>query len=140
MNSKKALRAIGKSDALDLLAMHKDDPAVRQALRQLRSNISEARPYREAALEYPDAPGVYLILRRCQLPLQGYRYRGVSTRKPVALYVGKTTPRRTIRRRLRDHFGHSEPNYQGSQFAKILLQIIQDESVVQNILWSDDTI
>lgn len=113
-------------------------------------NIASAQPYpsplradpsgQMLGERFPDSPGVYLILRVCSFPSRGYRYHGVSSRQPLVLYVGKTTPRRTIRRRLHDHFGHVQPNYQGSQFAKILLQIIQDESAVHNILWSDDTI
>ena len=129
--------------------MKKNYTATRRAIVRLRQNVAYARPYRigngegsaeSEAIEFPDSPGIYLILRRCVFPQRGYRFHGVSTRSPVVLYVGKTTPKRTIRRRLHDHFGLARPNYQGSQFAKILLQIIQDEIVVEEILSSRDTL
>jgi len=53
------------------------------------------------------------------------------------MYVGKSG---NLRDRMRQHFGGSKPNYQGSQFVKFLYQICQDEEVVARILTSPDTL
>jgi hypothetical protein len=89
---------------------------------------------------FPNKPGVYVILRRVALPDTDYTTRGVNTQAPLVLYVGKTTSRRPIRKRLADHFGGEKPNYQGSQFKKFLFQVCQDHDAVKRILWSPDTL
>ena len=89
---------------------------------------------------FPREPGVYLILRKVASTGSGYRYRGLVPINPIVLYVGRTSERRSIDKRLADHFGNREPNFQGSQFVKFLMQVIQDESVVKNILWSQQTL
>lgn len=78
-------------------------------------------------------------MRRVDLPHSDYTTEGVNTQSPIIIYVGKTTTRKTIRKRLADHFAGIKPNYQGSQFRKFLFQICQDHDVVKSILWSKDT-
>jgi hypothetical protein len=85
-------------------------------------------------------PGVYVILRKSDIPEINYRYKGLSTKSPIAIYVGKATSRRTIAKRLSDHFGGTKLNFQGSQFVKFLMQLIQDEGEVQRFLWSPNTL
>jgi hypothetical protein len=51
--------------------------------------------------------------------------------------VGKSG---NLRERIRQYFGGSTPNYQGSQFVKFLYQIRQDEELVTRILASSDTL
>ena len=117
----------------------------------LANNLKRALPYYkdgEARLrgetskknKFPKEPGVYVILRKCDIPEVDYRHKGLATKTPLALYVGKTTSRRTIAQRLSDHFGKTKPNFQGSQFVKFLMQIIQDEVEVRRILWSPNTL
>jgi hypothetical protein len=76
----------------------------------------------------------------CDIPEINYRYKGLSTKRPIAIYVGKTTSRRTIGKRLSDHFGGNKLNFQGSQFVKFLMQLLQDEGEVQRFLWSTNTL
>jgi hypothetical protein len=89
---------------------------------------------------FPRQPGIYLILRRVASAGEGYRYHGLIPVNPIVLYVGRTTERRKIEKRLADNFGNSEPNFQGSQFVKFLMQVIQDEPIVKSILWSPQTL
>jgi excinuclease UvrABC nuclease subunit len=89
---------------------------------------------------FPSEPGIYAILRRCAIAKEGYRYQGLNPINPIVLYVGKASSVRTIGRRLRDHFGNREPNFQGSQFVKFLMQVVQDEEMVKRLLWSPSTI
>ena len=120
-------------------------------IEDLALNIKDASPYYEDSLarlrgekskknEFPKEPGVYIILRKCKIPEINYRYKGLSPKSPIVLYVGKTTSKRTIARRLVDHFGNNKPNFQGSQFVKFLMQIVQDEEEVRKILLSSNTI
>jgi hypothetical protein len=120
-------------------------------IEKLADNLKNALPYYEdgeARLrgekskknKFPKGPGVYVILRKCDIPEIDYRYKGLKTKNPLAIYVGKTTSRRTIAQRLGDHFGNTKPNFQGSQFVKFLMQIVQDEAEVKRILWSSDTL
>ena len=120
-------------------------------VEELARAIVDARPYyldATAKLEgqptkanrFPNLPGVYLILRRVNLPDTDYTTRGVNTKSPIVLYVGKTTSRRALKERLKDHFGGIKPNYQGSQFKKFLFQVCQDHDAVRRILWSPDTL
>jgi hypothetical protein len=120
-------------------------------IEQLANNIKNALPYYEdggARLrgeksrknKFPREPGVYIILRKCDIQEINYRYKGIARKSPLALYVGKTTTRRTIARRLRDHFGNEKPNFHGSQFVKFLMQIIQDEDGVNRFLWFPNTL
>src|SRR5918912_2808600 len=120
-------------------------------VEMLASNIALALPYfNRSPLEFgwgecevndfPSESGVYAILRRCTIAKEGYRYQGLTPKNPIVLYVGKASSVRTIRRRLRDHFGNREPNFQGSQFVKFLMQVVQDEEMVKRILWSPSTI
>ena len=85
-------------------------------VEQLASNMKNALPYYEdgeARLrgeksrknKFPNEPGVYVIFRKCDIPEINYRYKGLSTKSPIAIYVGKTTSRRSIAQRLTDHFG-----------------------------------
>lgn len=89
---------------------------------------------------FPSESGIYAILRRCPIAKAGYRYQGLSPKNPIVLYVGKASSVRTIKQRLRDHFGNREPNFQGSQFVKFLMQVVQDEETVKRIIWSPSTI
>jgi hypothetical protein len=120
-------------------------------IETLASNISLALPYyKHSPLEvgwhacernsFPSASGVYTIMRRCEIVGDGYRYQGLNPKKPIVLYVGKATKIRSIKNRLRDHFGNREPNFQGSQFVKFLMQVVQDEKMVKEILWSPSTV
>jgi hypothetical protein len=120
-------------------------------LEALARSIADAKPYYmdsaaklhghgSAVNEFPPKPGIYLILRRVNLPGTDYTMRCVNTQTPLVMYVGKTTSRRSVKRRLADHFGGNKPNYQGSQFRKFLFQICQDHDVVKRILWSKDTL
>lgn len=131
--------------------MRRRNLKVSRYIEELARNIKNALPYYEdgqARLrgeksrknEFPKEPGVYVILRKCDIPEVDYRYKGLATKSPLALYVGKTTARRTIAQRLGDHFGNKKPNFQGSQFIKFLMQIVQDEAEVLRILWSSDTL
>ena len=120
-------------------------------IEQLAREIAVAKPYyvdpqarlageSSKAHTFPNTPGIYLILRRVNLPGTGYALRGVNTEVPLVLYVGKTTSKRALKERLNDHFGGNKPNYQGSQFKKFLFQVCQDHDVVKQILWSPDTL
>jgi len=120
-------------------------------IEELANNLKNALPYYEdgsARLhgekskknKFPKEPGVYIILRRCNIQEINYRYKGIARKSPLVLYVGKTTSRRTIAQRLSDHFGYSRPNFQGSQFVKFLMQIMQDEAEVKRFLWSPKTL
>lgn len=120
-------------------------------VEELARNIKDALPYyadSQARLrgekskknKFPKEPGVYVILRNCDMPEIDYRHKGLATKSPLALYVGKTSAKRTIYQRLGDHFGNTKPNYQGSQFVKFLMQITQDEAGVLRILWSPNTL
>jgi hypothetical protein len=120
-------------------------------IEALANAIPNAKPYyldSESKLhgvgsksnKFPIKPGIYLILRRVDLPHTDYTTHGVNTQTPIVLYVGKTTSRRSIKKRLADHFGGNKPNYQGSQFRKFLFQVCQDHEIVKKILWSKDTL
>lgn len=120
-------------------------------IERLAQSISTAIPYHidpDAKLTgltskaniFPNAPGVYLIMRKVDLPDTDYTTRGVNTKAPLILYVGKTTSRRTIKDRLSDHFSGNKLNYQRSQFRKFLYQVCQDHSAVKRILWSANTL
>ena len=120
-------------------------------VEKLARNLKKALPYYEDGLaklqgeksrknKFPNDPGVYVILRKCDIPEINYRYKGLSTKSPIAIYVGKATSKRTIAKRLSDHFGGTKLNFQGSQFVKFLMQLIQDEGEVQRFLWSPNTL
>src|SRR5690349_888601 len=104
----------------------KDSISAASFVEQLAKAISEAKPYfKQSPSEcdwnscerntFPASPGVYLILRRVRIDQVGYRYAGLNPVSPIVLYVGRTSDRRLISQRLRDHFGCKEPNFQGSQ-------------------------
>ena len=131
--------------------MIKDSKKYSHYIEALSRSILTAVPYYVDSLaklnggksgtnEFPNKPGVYLILRRINITDVDYTTRGVNTKVPLVLYVGKTSARRTIRKRLGDHFGGLKPNYQGSQFRKFLFQICQDHEMVKRILWGPDTL
>jgi hypothetical protein len=114
-------------------------------------SFADARPYfvdpnakkngqASKVSKFPNGAGVYAILRRVNLAEDDYTMYGVNTQSPIVLYVGKTTSRRSIAKRLADHFGGEKPNYQRSQFRKFLYQICQDHEAVKHILWSHDTL
>jgi hypothetical protein len=120
-------------------------------VEELARNLKKALPYYEDGLaklqgeksrknKFPNDPGVYAILRKSDIPEINYRYKGLSTKSPIAIYVGKATSKRTIAKRLSDHFGGNKLNFQGSQFVKFLMQLIQDEAEVQRFLWSPNTL
>lgn len=120
-------------------------------VEMLARSISQANPYfKQSPMEcpweecernvFPSHPGVYAILRRVSIAGSGYRYAGLNPISPIVLYIGRTSARRSIRQRLRDHFGCKQPNYQGSQFVKFLMQVVQDETAVKRILWSPSTL
>jgi hypothetical protein len=120
-------------------------------IEQLARDLSSAKPYfKQSPFEmswkqcerssFPLESGVYAILRHCPIQGEGYRYQGLQTKKPIVLYVGKATSASTIRERLGRHFANQEPTYQGSQFVKFLMQIIQDEEAVKRVLWSPQTV
>ena len=79
-------------------------------------------------------------MRKVKIASQDYTTKGINTKTPIVLYVGKTTSRRSIRDRLRDHFGGHKLNFQGSQFRKFLMQVCQDIEAVKRILWSENTL
>jgi len=73
-------------------------------VEDLARAITEARPYyvdSKAKLagrssrsnKFPNEPGVYIILRHVNLPVDDYRMKGVNTKSPLVLYVGKGTER-----------------------------------------------
>src|SRR5262245_48196281 len=98
------------------------------------------QPWKECERNnFPREPGVYLILRSVRNGNTGYRYAGLVPASPLVLYVGRTTSRRSIYQRLCDHFGAQSPNFQGSQFLKFLMQVVQDEEIVKRIIWSPTT-
>ena len=120
-------------------------------IEELAEAIKDAKPYyadsgaklrglNSRINQFPKSPGVYLILRKVELPDKGYQTKGVNTKFPLVLYVGKTTAKRTIRERLHDHFGRIIMSYQGSQFRKFLYQVIQNEEALKTVLWSDSTL
>ena len=120
-------------------------------IEELSRKIKTAKPYyvdsnakliggKSKIHNFPNQPGVYLIMRKVDLPHKDYTTEGVNTQSPLVIYVGKTTTRRTIKRRLADHFGGIKLSYQGSQFRKFIFQICQDHEVVKSILWSKDTL
>jgi len=120
-------------------------------IEKLASAIEDAKPYfvdseskirtgKSKTNKFPKKPGIYLILRRVNLEDKDYTTKGINTKSPLILYVGKTTSRRNINERLKDHFGGNKLNFQGSQFRKFLMQVCQDEEVVKKILWNQDTL
>ena len=120
-------------------------------VEELAKQIKHAKPYyvdSDAKLnggnskvnDFPNESGVYLIMRRVDLPQNDYTTVGVNTKSPIVIYVGKTTARRSIKQRLSDHFGGVKLSYQGSQFRKFIFQICQNDDVVKSILWSKDTL
>lgn len=120
-------------------------------IEKLALEIKNAKPYfvnsaskligaKSRINQFPNKPGVYLILRRVDMESFDYTREGLNTKSPIVLYVGKTTSRRSIRKRLADHFGGIKLNFQSSQFRKILMQICQDEDMVKKILWSENTL
>lgn len=120
-------------------------------IEELSRSIAHAKPYyvdSEAKLKgenskvnsFSNSPGLYIILRRVDLPDDDYTTKGVNTKSPLVLYVGKTTSKRAVKDRLKDHFAGIKFSYQGSQFRKFLFQIVQDTDVVKKILWSKDTL
>lgn len=114
-------------------------------IEELARNIRSSKAF-FASLEkrevnsFPDKPGVYIILRATSFEENGYKTKTLNTKIPLVLYVGKTTARRSIKKRLTDHFGGKSFSYQGSQFRKFLMQVCQDEQVVKDILWSPNTL
>jgi len=93
-------------------------------------NNSEKRKGKSGVVnDFPDNPGVYVIVRKNEY-----------TKKPLVLYVGKTTTIRSIKERLGDHFSSNKPNVCGSYFCKVLMQICQNEECVNDIRWSDNTL
>lgn len=113
-------------------------------IETLASRIATAQPYwnfdadgSRKSTAFPAKPGIYLLMRRVNLPDDTYRTKGVNLRSPLIMYVGKSG---SLRERMRQHFGGSKPNYQGSQFVKFLYQICQDEEAVTRILSSPDTL
>ena len=132
-------------------AMKKNKFNISGYVEQLACSIKGAVPYysngpdklsgeKTIKNQFPQKPGVYIILRKCQFVEDNYRYKGLSTKSPVVLYVGKTTSRRSIAKRLGDHFGNAKPNFQGSQFVRFLMQVVQDEDAVIRILYSPKTL
>jgi excinuclease UvrABC nuclease subunit len=124
--------------------MRKKDAAQAHYIEKLASRISTAQPYwnfdadgGRKSIAFPAKPGIYLLMRKVNLPHETYRTKGVNLRSPLIMYVGKSG---NLRERMRQHFGGSKPNYQGSQFVKFLYQICQDEAVVARILTSPDTL
>jgi len=120
-------------------------------VKQLKRAIRHAKPYFKEAPSgqasrlpqrnsFPDKPGVYLILRKVTIAGKDSRYRKLHRASPMVLYVGRTKSRRTIAERLVDSFGKLKLNFGGSQFLKVLMQVIQDEAVVKTILWSPQTL
>jgi len=120
-------------------------------IEELSRSILSAKPYyvdpgaringeSSKVTEFPDRPGIYIILRKVQIVDNDYTTKGVNTKIPLVLYVGKTTSRRSIKRRLFDHFGGIKPNYQGSQFKKFLYQVCQEHEMVKRILCSPNTL
>ena len=84
-------------------------------VEELAKQIKHAKPYyvdSDAKLnggnskvnDFPNESGVYVIIRRVDLPQNDYTTVGVNTKSPIVIYVGKTTARRTIKQRLSDHF------------------------------------
>jgi hypothetical protein len=128
-------KAISKSHYIESLAR-----SIKEALPYYENSEIKLRGGASNINHFPNAPGVYLILRRVNHACQDYTMRGVNTVTPLVLYVGKTTAKRTIRKRLADHFGGKKMNYQGSQFRKFLYQVCQDDATVKRILWSENTL
>jgi hypothetical protein len=75
-------------------------------VEELARNLKKALPYYEDGLaklqgeksrknKFPNDPGVYAILRKSDIPEINYRYKGLSTKSPIAIYVGKATSKRT---------------------------------------------
>ena len=69
-------------------------------IEELARNIPEAKPYFKdspgklegegsKANSFPNQPGVYLILRRVNLPDNDYTTRGVNTKSPIVIMLGK---------------------------------------------------
>ena len=128
-----------------------EDVYIAHYIESLARSISSSKPYyidnqarftkrQSKANIFPSKPGVYLILRYVNLPDIDYTTRGVNTKSPLILYVGRTTSKRSIKARLNDHFsGGKRLSYQGSQFRKFLYQLCQDHDMVKKILWSDST-
>lgn len=116
--------------------MRKTDAAHAHYIETLASRISTAQPY-TSGRAFPDKPGIYLLLRRVNVQEDSYRTKGVNLRAPLVIYVGKSG---NLRNRMRQHFGGSKPNYQGSQFVKFLFQICQDHEAVTRILTSPNTL
>jgi excinuclease UvrABC nuclease subunit len=116
--------------------MRKRNAAHAHYIETLASRISTAQPY-TSGRAFPEKPGIYLLLRRVNVRDDTYRTKGVNVGSPLVMYVGKSG---NLRNRMRQHFGGSKPNYQGSQFVKFLFQICQDQEVVTRILTSPDTL
>ena len=120
-------------------------------IEKLALEIKNAKPYYVASAsklkgaksrtnQFPNNPGVYLILRKVDMENKDYTRKGLNTKIPIVLYIGKTFARGSIKKRLADHFGGKKLNFQGSQFRKLLMQICQDEEIVKKILWSENTL
>lgn len=131
--------------------MNKSEKEKSHYIEKLALEIKNAKPYyvdsaskligmKTPTNQFPKKPGVYLILRRVQMESGDYTRKGLNTKSPMVLYVGKTFARRNIKDRLKDHFGGKRLNFQGSQFRKFLMQVCQDEEMVKKILWSENTL